>query len=527
VFCAVNPSAEELLADHWQLILLGGQQVGNVHLRSFAQEEGWVRTELYQSMALRRFGQSFSLSQKDTWLESGGFGADGTRAESVERVEAVILMNGQRQEISAEAQADGLKVRRREGQRISERLLATAAPVLGPYYSGRRIAEAVAAGETVGQPRSLRFQVFSPETGTIEEVEVAVRGAGELEDTLGNAHRGILVEQRSSALPGIVSREVYTGDGFLLYSRTDVGVPLELIGLDDAASAVIPATGPTAGVPAGSGDGGPLAPSFQSSPPELELFDVAAFVIPVSVGPSQAGALCARRKLRLTFSGDGVVILVEALEASRMDLGGRGPWIVEQPAARPRVVVVELAAPAPPERLLPPKEGLSGLDQELQTYMRDGFHLGLDDPRLESLLRQCPSRESVCLERTVDRFLNRKSFGHGFAGLTEVLDTREGDCTEAALLLTALLRKLGVPARLAYGLLLTEVGFIGHAWTEAYQDGRWYWLDPSFPGGAPYGLKLRLGTLDPAEPVWGQLGTALLTLSSNLRIELVAPEQPP
>ena len=84
------------------------------------------------------------------------------------------------------------------------------------------------------------------------------------------------------------------------------------------------------------------------------------------------------------------------------------------------------------------------------------------------------------------------------------------------------MRKLGLPSRLAYGLLLTEAGLVGHAWTEVHQGGRWHWLDPSFPGGAPYGLKLRLGVLNPAEPVWGQLGTALLSVMGGLRAEVVS-----
>jgi len=157
----------------------------------------------------------------------------------------------------------------------------------------------------------------------------------------------------------------------------------------------------------------------------------------------------------------------------------------------------------------------------VRAYVEDGFHLGLDDPRLDSLLASCPERQSSCFEGLVNRYLTIKSFGRGFAGLGEVLDSREGDCTEASLLLAGLLRKLGLPARQAYGLLLTEAGLVGHAWTEVYQEGRWYWLDPSFPGGTPYGFKLRLGTLDPAEPVWGQFGTALLTLRSSVRVELV------
>jgi hypothetical protein len=212
------------------------------------------------------------------------------------------------------------------------------------------------------------------------------------------------------------------------------------------------------------------------------------------------------------------------VRSSLADLGGAGPRPVAEQVrevAGTPSLVVELDEPAPPERLEPVAEGDPALDETARACLRDGFHLGLDDPRLERLLGACPESRSLCLEGAVNRYLTMRSFGRGFAGLQEVLDSREGDCTEASLLLVGLLRKLGVPARQAYGLLLTEGGLVGHAWTEVYQDGRWHWLDPSFPGGAPYGFKLRLGTLDPAEPVWGQFATALLSLRSSVRAELL------
>jgi hypothetical protein len=127
----------------------------------------------------------------------------------------------------------------------------------------------------------------------------------------------------------------------------------------------------------------------------------------------------------------------------------------------------------------------------------------------------------LCLEHLVDRYIQNKSLAYGFAGLEEVLSNREGDCTEHALLLVALLRKSGIPSRLAYGLILTEAGFIGHAWVEAYGAGRWNWLDPSFPEGRPYGLKIRLGVMDPAEPVWASLSLDLLRVVSSVRAEIV------
>jgi transglutaminase-like putative cysteine protease len=177
------------------------------------------------------------------------------------------------------------------------------------------------------------------------------------------------------------------------------------------------------------------------------------------------------------------------------------------------------------------------LPLEIEAYLKGGFHLNLTDPRLARLLDRCGGvvdtgsgasdrAETVhCLEQLVDRFIRNKSLAYGFADLEEILSGREGDCTEHALLLVALLRKSGIPSRLAYGLILTEIGFIGHAWVEAYGGGRWQWLDPSFPEDRPYGLKIRLGVMDPAEPIWASLSLALLQVVGSVKGEILEAEQ--
>jgi hypothetical protein len=536
-------ATEELLADQWQLLLLDGQEVGNLHVRSYALQDGFVRTEQDQSMAFLRFGRPFSVSQKSTWIERGeapgtgpaasgsDHGAAGSDhgAAGLQRVDSVILLNGQRQEIEATTEGGVLQVRRREGPRTTERSLEAEGEVLGPFGADRRIATAVtAAWDADGAPNAVRFFLFSPESGSIEQVDLRLLGPGELSDSRGTTYRGMLVEQRSSALPGIVSREVYAGDGSLRYSRTEAGVALEIIGLPDGASPASPPGSGAAGV--GESQTPDSGVGTEGEAGRASLFDVAAFVIPVSGLPARPGALSFVREPRLAFNGPGVSVLEEALRSSLADLGGAGPHPVSEPSGysepsgasgESSTLVVALESPAPPGPLEPPPAGGSGLNETLRVYLKDGFHLGLNDPRLDSLLGRCPERESLCLEGVVNRYLVHKSFGRGFAGLPEILDSREGDCTEASLLLAGLLRKLGLPARQAYGLLLTEAGLVGHAWTEVYQGGCWYWLDPSFPGGAPYGFKLRLGTLDPAEPVWGQFGTALLTLRSSVRVEML------
>lgn len=62
----------------------------------------------------------------------------------------------------------------------------------------------------------------------------------------------------------------------------------------------------------------------------------------------------------------------------------------------------------------------------------------------------------------------------------EVLDTREGDCNEHTILFAALARAVGVPTRIAIGLVWSEEyeAFYYHAWPEVYA-GEWIWIDPT------------------------------------------------
>ena len=126
-----------------------------------------------------------------------------------------------------------------------------------------------------------------------------------------------------------------------------------------------------------------------------------------------------------------------------------------------------------------------------------------------------------CLRKLVYSFISNKSTRYAFADVDEILETREGDCTEHSLLILNLLRVLKIPARIAYGFVLMDNGFIGHAWSELYYEGRWYWLDPSFPAAESRRLKLRLGTIDPALPVYSQLDIALLIIGGGLKGEIV------
>ncbi len=59
----------------------------------------------------------------------------------------------------------------------------------------------------------------------------------------------------------------------------------------------------------------------------------------------------------------------------------------------------------------------------------------------------------------------------------EALSTGAGVCQDYSHMLIALLRKAGIPARYVVGMMVGEGET--HAWTEVYQNGFWYGVDPT------------------------------------------------
>ncbi len=96
---------------------------------------------------------------------------------------------------------------------------------------------------------------------------------------------------------------------------------------------------------------------------------------------------------------------------------------------------------------------------------------------------QDPWRAAVALERCVRGVITRSGYSQAFASAAEVIDAREGDCTEHAVLLAALCRARRIPARVAMGLVYINQAFYYHMWTEVHVDGRWIPLDATRPQG--------------------------------------------
>ena len=157
-----------------------------------------------------------------------------------------------------------------------------------------------------------------------------------------------------------------------------------------------------------------------------------------------------------------------------------------------------------------------------------------DDPELQAMARRAvagiddPWRAAVALERLVHESIEEKNFSQVFATAAETARSGEGDCTEHAVLLAALARAVGLPSRVAIGLVYVQgvQSFVYHMWTEVFVDGRWYPLDATLARGGigAAHLKLAHSSLHDSSAIACFLPVAQVL--GRLEIELLEAHEP-
>jgi hypothetical protein len=123
-----------------------------------------------------------------------------------------------------------------------------------------------------------------------------------------------------------------------------------------------------------------------------------------------------------------------------------------------------------------------------------------DDARVVAMAREAagaetdPWKTALLLERYVNRIITKKDFAHAFTSAAEVAAHPEGDCTEHAVLLAALARARGIPARVAVGLVYVEASqsFGYHMWDEVFIGKHWIPIDATLALGGIGGAHLKL-----------------------------------
>lgn len=118
------------------------------------------------------------------------------------------------------------------------------------------------------------------------------------------------------------------------------------------------------------------------------------------------------------------------------------------------------------------------------------FVIDYDQPAVAALQASLPQADAErrpvsAITRIVDEHISNKSYLRGFDFASTTARSREGDCTEHAVLHTALARAEGYPSRVAFGIMLLNAGggvtAYSHAWSEVFDAGRWQLSDATLP----------------------------------------------
>ncbi len=136
------------------------------------------------------------------------------------------------------------------------------------------------------------------------------------------------------------------------------------------------------------------------------------------------------------------------------------------------------------------------------------------------------------LERFVYDRISRKGYGLRLVSSATAWRLREGDCTEHAVLLAAMLRREGIPARVVGGLIMIRadhgLAMTQHLWVQAYvkTPGGFVWvdLDATLEPGAEEPVRIALGATGVTDETVEDLVRRLGSLAGLLRVEAITPE---
>lgn len=145
---------------------------------------------------------------------------------------------------------------------------------------------------------------------------------------------------------------------------------------------------------------------------------------------------------------------------------------------------VRIRFDAQPTLKAPPDEAL----------LQSTWIIDYDEAAIQDLVTRLAAQHEATptpadLERFVYEHVRNKSYSRSFDLASRVAASGEGDCTEHAVLLAALARASGYPARVVMGNLILDLDeglfAFGHAWTEIHVGDGWQIRDATLPDQAP------------------------------------------
>lgn len=430
--------------ENWQVIYISGQRIGYTHTTvEPIEKEGktLVLTSTISNMTIKRFGQSLVIKQTLTTEET----ADGDMIKFGFEMANPPATNNSTVGI---VDGDQLKLKQTVNGKMKESTQNWRKDVKSPAYQDRALKNSpLKPGET----RS--FEAFLPEFNKVATVKLV---ATDLEDTTlvdGTSKKLLKVKMTQSAIPGLVLAGFVDSKGDTLKTSTSMlGADMVTyqVSKEEALKAI--------------------------SGKELDL----AVTTLVKVKRISNAHSAKQLRYRVTTKGQNPE---SALPSSETQLVKKiGDEIAE-------VTVVSLP--------IPEKASIQPIDNQ---FLAASQFLQSDDDKVKEHAGKAagdatdPAQIARRMEKYVHEKLDKKNFSTAMASAGEVAKSMEGDCTEHAVLLAAMLRAKGIPSRVVVGLVYVDSmsAFGGHMWTEACLNGHWIPLDATLGKGGIGAGHLRL-----------------------------------
>jgi transglutaminase-like putative cysteine protease len=333
--------------------------------------------------------------------------------------------------------------------------------------------------------REITIRTIMPEAG-IDPIVVTQKLVGEGEYELDGRRIPVTVWESTTDFMPIPSREQYSADGHLVHQELNAGLGRIVTRIATRAEAEAAQAGPA---------------------PEIL---VSTFVEPDRPIPNVGKSTTAT--LRLTVA-EGTLPELPSAGAQRVEVRADG--------AATLTIDINDRRPAGAAQTADP------------AYLGSSSMLDVKDPVIVALAARAvagagddPLQRAEAMRAFVHRHVNEKGLDTAFASASETAQMRAGDCSEHAVLLCAMLRAEGIPARVAIGLVYVD-SFVGqqnifgwHMWTQALIDGGWVDFDATLPRRYHAGHVLTGTTALDEGGLAGELATSIL-LIGNLEIEVV------
>ncbi len=485
-------------ADDWYALTLNGQRVGHAHITSKPvpqRQPPAVRTGVTVNMALKRGGQTIAVRQQLNVTEQ----PLGTLTH-----------------VTADLQAGAMSVRKTYAfdhhantvtlttTQFDQKLTTTKPLPPGDWLTPAQSSQYLQQQMTAGAEHIAYAMYFPGQSEAVTNI-AHTRHQREIIETLGKSVPATRWTTTSSEMPGQQTTDHFGDDATLLKTSMSImGMPLTMVKTTQALA------------------------TLEADPPEL----MADTLIKPDKPIANPRAL-RQATYRLTLS-----------PSNKPAPASPNPATTQTAPTFPRTLTLDLDAPPQPvpadfdtTPFLAATSMANHQDPEVRRLIAEANAIFLTQTAHRDMTHANATRyKANVIHRYVRDHIETKDLSVGMATASEVARTAVGDCTEHAVLLTAMLRGAGIPARSVAGLayidqFLGEQGVFGfHMWTQALLpiEGHptrhaWVDLDAALPGQGPLGadaarIPLITSTLADAEP---EPLLELVPLIGQLQIEML------